>query len=152
MATGSNEKKGGQVIVEMLLILPVFLTIVFTIMEMGNIAFQMILLNHATWEVARIGAMTATPRGGGSPGVNSNLLKSRLQSILASAEIKESHKEATVLDRQAGQMNYDLVITSVYPIPLIFPISSIMLSKPKGSGKRRVFVTIRMPIEQPLFK
>ena len=136
----------------MLLILPVFLTIIFTIMEMGNLAFQMILLNHATWEVARIGAMTATPRGGGSPAVNSTLLKSRLQAILASADIKESHKESTVLDRQAGQMNYDLVITSVYPIPLIFPISNILLSKPKGSGKREVFVTIRMPIEQPLSK
>ena len=139
-------------IVEMLLILPVFLTIIFTIMEMGNLAFQMILLNHATWEVARIGAMTATPRGGGSPAVNSNLLKSRLQAILATADIKESHKESTVLDHQAGQMNYDLVITSAYKIPLIFPISNILLSKPKGSGKREVYVTIRMPIEQPLAK
>lgn len=142
----------GQVIVEMILILPIFLTIVFSIMEMGNIAFQMILVNHATWEVARIGAMIATPPGGGSPNINSTALLSRLQKMLPSAKIHSSRAESTVFDRQAKIMNSDLVVTVAYPIPLIFPISSFIMSKPKGSGHRMVLTEVRMPIERPLFQ
>ena len=51
-------RESGQVVVEMLLILPVFLAMVFLIMETGNISFRLIVLNHATYEVARIGGMT----------------------------------------------------------------------------------------------
>ncbi len=53
-----RNRRTGQVVVEMILILPVFLGIVFTIMEIGNVSFRLIVLNHATYEVARIGGMT----------------------------------------------------------------------------------------------
>jgi Flp pilus assembly protein TadG len=148
----NREDRRGQVIVEMMLILPVFFTIIFSIMEMGNIAFQMIVLNHATWEVARIGAMYATPPGGGNPQINGQLLQARLQAVLPQAKVYKSFAENTTFDPQAMVQNSDLVITSLYPVPLIFPISSFMFSKPKGSGKREVYVTVRMPIERPLLK
>lgn len=135
-----------------MLILPIFLTIVFSIMEMGNVAFQMILVNHATWEVARVGAMIATPPGGGNPGINSTALLSRLQKMLPTAKIHESRIEQTIFDRQAKVMNNDLVVVVSYPIPLIFPLSSFIMSKPKGSGHRLVFTDVRMPIERPLFQ
>lgn len=140
----------GQVVVEMILILPVFLTIVFTIMEMGNLAFHTIVLHHAAWEVARIGSMRATPPGGGEPSINTTLLESRLQQIFSTAKIHESHSESTVFDNQAKIMNHDLVLTVLYPVPLIFPLSSFLLSKPVGSGRRNVLATVRMPIERPL--
>lgn len=146
------EGRLGQVIVEMLLILPVFFMIIFLIMEMGNVAFQMILINHATWEVARIEAMLATPKGGGEPNLNSMRMQSRLEAVIKTAKVHKSSYEGTVYDRQAEVMNKDLVLTTRYPIPLIFPISNFILSKPKGSGHREVFVTVRMPIERPLAK
>ncbi len=44
----------------------------------------------------------------------------------------------------------DLVCTGSEDVPLIFPISSIVLAKPAGSGTRMLTATVRMPIEQPL--
>lgn len=140
----------GQVVVEMILILPVFLTIVFTIMEMGNLAFHTIILHHAAWEVARIGSMRATPPGGGEPAINTAVMTSIVQRIFSTAKVDDARAEPTVYDQQAKIMNHDLVVTVMYPVPLIFPLSSILLSKPMGSGKREVTATVRMPIERPL--
>ena len=142
----------GQVIVEMLLILPVFMTIIFHIMEMGNLAFQMILINHATWEVARIGAMTATSNDGKSTSPKRQELQNVLSRIVATARVLRAEPQTTIPDKQEGGMNSDLVVTTLYPVPLIFPISNFMMSKPKGSGHRDVVVEVRMPIERPLIK
>lgn len=136
----------------MLLILPVFLTIVFTIMEMGNLAFQMILINHATWEVARIGSMRVTPRGGGEPRIDQGSLQKTMWQILRTARVTGRAEPYPFQDPQAGVTNSDLIVTTHYAIPLIFPISNFLLSKPVGSGHRDVVVSIRMPIERPLLK
>jgi hypothetical protein len=136
------------VVVEMLLILPVFLGIVFTIMEMGYIAFQMIVLNHATYEVARIGAMTQCRPDGSMIG-SCDRLRGVMRRILSTADVSCSVRE-TLKDEQAQIMNYDLVVTGANSVKLIFPISSLMLSEPKGSGHRLLTATVRMPIEQPL--
>lgn len=135
--------------VEILLILPIFLTIVFTIMEMGNLAFWVIVLNHATYECARIGAMTATPKDGGEPrGVDSDMQKIMTR-IIPEAKVR-SHPEPTVFDNQAKVMNHDLVVSGSFLAPLVFPISNIAMASPKGSGKRFIEATVRMPIERPL--
>lgn len=152
---GRGLKRGGQVVVEMLLILPVFLTIVFTIMEMGHLAFWVIVLNHATYEVARIGAMRATPPDGGSPRDVTGVMQDFMSKIISTARVVSS-KEPTVEDRQATQqggivhMNHDLVVTGIYEVRMVFPISSIILSNPRGSGRRVIRTTVRMPIERPL--
>jgi Flp pilus assembly protein TadG len=142
----------GQVVVEMLLILPVFLTIVFTIMELGNVAFWVIVLNHATYEVARIGALRAGP----DPGANSSGLKDvngimndKIKLMISGARV-DSKQEPTLVDRQANQQNFDLVVTGTYNVRLLFPISSIMLASSAGSGRKTISTTVRMPIEQPL--
>ncbi|MBI5210348.1 MAG: pilus assembly protein [Elusimicrobia bacterium] len=147
----------GQVIVEVLLVLPWFLMIVFTILEMGNIAFHMILINHATWETARYGAMIASPKGGskfgGCPSANQAMMDIFIKRILPGARVAGAFSEPTTPDNQASPITgCDLVLTSEYPIPLIFPISNFALSKPPGTGKRIVLIPLRMPIEQPLFK
>lgn len=137
----------GQVVVEMLLILPVFLTMIFTIMEIGFVSFQLILLNHATYEVARIGSMTFTP----PPGYTCGRLNEFMRRILPAARVTCDTKK-TLPDPQAGQENFDLVVTGLHAVKLIFPISSIILAKPSGSGTRLLVATVRMPIESPLKK
>lgn len=139
--------RAGQVVVEMLLILPVFLTMVFTIMEIGYVSFQLILLNHATYEVARIGSMTYTP----PPGYTCGKLNEFMQKILPAARVTCS-EDVTLTDPQAGNTNKDLVVTGQHAVKLIFPISSIIMAKPKGSGTRLLLATVRMPIETPLTK
>lgn len=153
LAHGAGSLQGrrwlpAQVVVEMLLILPVFLGIVFTIMEMGYIAFQMIVLNHATYEVARIGAMTQC-RPDGSMIHGCDRLKAVMHRILASADVACAEQD-TLQDDQAKIMNKDLIVTGTNSVKLIFPISSLMLSDPRGSGRRLLTATVRMPIEQPL--
>ncbi len=136
----------GQVVVEMLLILPVFLTIVFTIMEIGYVSFQLILLNHATYEVARIGGMTMNTATGGCGKMNDYM-----KQIIQSATVGCS-TEKTLQDPQAQQDNFDLIITGQNDIKLIFPISSVILAQPKGTGMRHLEAVVRMPIETPLRK
>ena len=139
-------RESGQVVVEMLLILPIFLGIVFTIMEIGYVSFQLIVLNHATYEVARIGGMTWLTSTGGNGGLN-DIMKE----ILPQATVN-CVQEPTLTDPQADQQNYDLVCTSQEAVKLVFPISSIILAKPRGTGTRLLTATVRMPIEQPLRK
>jgi hypothetical protein len=145
--TRTRQSRAGQVVVEMLLILPVFLMMIFTIMEIGYVSFQLILLNHATYEVARIGSMTFTP----PPGYTCGKLNEFMQRILPAARVTCT-PEKTLTDPQAGQDNFDLVVTGQHAVRLIFPISSIIMAKPKGSGTRLLFATVRMPIETPLKK
>lgn len=139
-------RRSGQVVVEMLLILPVFLGIVFSIMEIGYVSFQLIVLNHATYEVARIGGMLwRTPQG------NNAKMNEFMRNILPAARV-ECAPDKTLADPQAGQENFDLVCTGSESVRLVFPISSIILAKPRGSGHRPLAATVRMPIEQPLRK
>jgi len=151
----------GQVVVEMLLILPVFFTIVFTIMDLGNMCFWVIVLNHATYEVARLGSLTAGSNPGPSrqsfPRNVDGQMRGWMSEVLKNT-IVASKTEATTFDRQAGTENYDLVVTAKYPVRLLFPLSSILLSSrfvcPQGPGYGRCYVTatVRMPVEQPLYK
>lgn len=135
----------GQVVVEMLLILPVFLTIVFSIMELGNIAFWVIVLNHATFECARIGGMLYADMGSNVNGPMQNVMGR----FITGATVTSS-TEQTIQDPQASQMNQDLVVTGTFNVPLVFPISSIILANPAGTGKRQIEAVVRMPVEQPL--
>ncbi|MBI5623117.1 MAG: pilus assembly protein [Elusimicrobia bacterium] len=149
-----RRRSPGQVIVEVILILPFFLAIVFTILEMGNIAYHVIIIQHATWETARYGAMLAAPKGGvgGGMNVNKGVMQTFLQRIVKEATVKGAYPSATIPDPQAGITSYDLVLTTEFPIRLIFPITNIALARPAGTGTRLVEITLRMPIEQPLLK
>lgn len=149
MVAGSRKAKArsrlGQVVVEMLLILPVFLTIVFTIMELGNIAFWVIVLNHGTFECARVGAMLYSD----SSAKASQAMNDVMRKFLTNASVSY-HTEETLEDPQAKQKNHDLIVDGTYSVHLVFPISSILLAQPKGSGLRQITAEVRMPIEQPL--
>lgn len=147
----AKTRKHGQVVVEMLLILPVFLTIIFSIMEMGHLAFWVIVLNHATYECARIGAMEATGLDGSGPRDVTGQMQTIMSRIITTARIeKATHTEATLTDPQANVTNHDLVVVGSYDAHLVFPISSLLLANPRGSGIRHLEAVVRMPIEQPL--
>ena len=60
--------------------------------------------------------------------------------------------EKTLHDQQADQDNFDLLITGSESVRLVFPISSVLLAKPRGRGTRLISATVRMPIEIPLKK
>jgi Flp pilus assembly protein TadG len=151
MRLRTKAKGKGQVVVEMLLILPVFLTIVFSIMEMGHLAFWVIVLNHATYECARIGAMEATRQDGSGPRDVTAEMQGVMSRIIQTARIDPAtHTEPTLTDPQANVQNNDLVVVGTYNAHLIFPISNLILASPKGSGIRRLTAVVRMPIEQPL--
>jgi hypothetical protein len=142
------ESRSGQVVVEMLLILPIFLSIVFTIMEIGYVSFRLILLNHATYEAVRVGGMTYSYHG-----IRETQANSVIHKIIPDLSRFECTTDQTMPpDNQAGVPNSDLVCTATEDVSLIFPISSIILSKPRGTGKRRLVATVRMPIEVPLKK
>lgn len=166
----------GQVVVEMLLILPVFLTIVFTIMDLGVLAFWVITLNHATYEVARIGALRAGPDPypasySGQPRDVTSIMDAKLKSMsrgngvarLCGRGVTEPWvttesptSNATTFDPQAQQQNYDLVVTGNCIVRYMFPLSSQLLSsgivcpQGPGNGTCKLSVTLRMPIEMPL--
>ena len=152
-------RRRGQVVVEMMLILPVFFTIIFTIMDMGNLAFQLILLNHATYEVARVAGMTRQLKDPYAPPINTcDDLKPLMKSIIANAEV-ECRLENTLADPQVkstAHQNMDVVVTGTFPVAFMFPLSSMLMSSkllcPKGPGNGRCFVstTVRMPVERPL--
>jgi len=133
----------------------VFLTIVFTIMEMGYMSFQMILLNHATYEVARIGAMTQS-LSSGSPMNDCVRLVPLMKRIILSANVSCSVEPHSFQDTQAQITNADLVATGSNPIKFVFPLSSVLMSSPllcpqgPGGGWCTISATVRMPIERPL--
>ena len=52
-----RRERDGQITVELMLILPVLMLMVFFILEYGNIAYHTIIANHASYEFARIGAL-----------------------------------------------------------------------------------------------
>jgi hypothetical protein len=133
------------VVVEMLLILPVFLGIVFSIMEIGYISFRLILLNHATYEAVRVGGMTYYP-------AKSTARATAVMGRILPAVRLDCWTEPTVYDKQADQQNSDLVCRATEDVQLIFPISSIILSKPRGTGTRELIAEVHMPIERPLLK
>ncbi|MFH1618427.1 MAG: TadE family protein [bacterium] len=163
----------GQVTVELLLILPVFMLMIFYIMELGNIAYQTILANHAAYELARIGSLVAGPGMEDFGRVRSDdideseaeremtrvmkehMFRGQLSDLL---EVR-AKKEKTLDDPQSLQKNYDLIVTLKYPIKLIFPVVSsnhenfpyLGLAN-DNNGIRNITVTMRMPVEKPIWK
>jgi len=151
-------KRAGQVTIELLLVLPVFMLLLFFIMEMGNMGFQTILAHHCAYELARIGSLVAGPNGtgsGGGQGAANIKMKNVLGQMFPSSPgvSVDGVLVATLKDPQSGQMGEDLLVTLVYEGKLIFPGSSYVLSDPpKGSRKKKIIVKVRMPVEKPYFQ
>ncbi len=158
-----KKREKGQVTVELLLVLPVFFLLLFTIMEFGLLAHHVIVVNHAAYEIARIGSLLAGPAGGQKPQpakIDMNKLESVKCQIFSSncGMVKlTATTEITSYDPQAGptHTNEDIIVTITYPAVLIFPIVNYFLSHNKCVGGRCIrwiTVSVRMPVEKPLFQ
>ena len=162
--TGARRKSAGkgQVLVEVLLVLPVFLFVVFTIMEIGFLAFHTILIHHAAYESARFASLTAKPdvpsSGCVTPTVPGDYQKVALQMFPgggAEVGLYTGGPIRTLQDKQEGCDNYDVAVQVSRVIPMVFPLTGIVLANtkaPDGRPARRLTAIVRMPIERPLFK
>ena len=154
MTERRHDAPNGQVVVEVLLVLPVFLLLVFAIMEIGHLAFRTILLHHAAYEVARYGSLTCpnTYRPSSScpaPQPNAQAMGAVARKILPTAELAVSVRP-TLTDLQERCMNYDLVVTLTQRVPMIFPMTGLILAD-KGTNGRTLRAAVPMPVERPLF-
>jgi len=155
---GREAKRAGQVTVELLLVLPVFMLILFFIMEIGSLAYQTILVHHCAYELARIGSLVAGPRvgqnGGPDGGGNEWSKMDELRQEMLPSAVLKSEREDTLPDRQSpDHRNQDLKVTLTYPAKLVFPGSNYFLSDiPREQHIKKITVTVLMPIEQPFFE
>lgn len=147
----------GQSSIELLLILPVFMLLIFFILELGNIAYHTILANHTSYELARIGSMVAVRDQGGR--ADSYVAEYRMKMALekmfkrtaGSMNVKAVIQPTGRDPQTKGHVNEDLVVTLTYPIRLIFPGTKyVFADEPKKLGKKKVRAVVRMPIEKPL--
>jgi hypothetical protein len=145
----------GQVLIEVLLMLPVFLFLVFLIMEIGHLAFRTILLHHAAYEVARIGSLTAYPmtaaKGCAAPTLDGDAMETTRKKILRDSAGTYTPVPHSFSDPQDCCPNYDLVVVLSDNVPMIFPMTGFALGDAAGKTARRLTAAVRMPIERPLF-
>jgi hypothetical protein len=149
------KKRGGQVTAELMLILPVFMLMIFFVLEYGNIAYHSIIATHASYEFARIGSLVAVKKPSGRPDRNviSQKINQAKQKVFGSraGSIGVSVKvETTGTDPMYKRHRHeDVIVTVTYPVRLMFPGTSyILASEPRREGIRRVKTSARMPIEK----
>ena len=150
-----DKKRGGQVTAELMMILPVFMLLIFFVLEYGNIAYHTILANHASYEFARIGSLVAVNRPSGRPdrSLVTQKINQAKQKVFGSKAggIKVNVKvETTGMDPMYKKHRHeDIIVTVTYPVHLAFPGTSYVLaSEPRKDGIRRVQAVTRMPIEK----
>ena len=151
-------KNGGQAVVELILILPVFMMIIFVILEMGNIAYHTLLAHHISYELARVGSMVGVRKPSGA--TDSTRIASKMKEALVKAvgpskaskiQISSVLQKTGVDPQVDGHVNEDLVVTLVYRIDLSYPLTSfIFADPPKKYGVKRIKASVRMPVERPL--
>ncbi|MDR0734887.1 MAG: pilus assembly protein [Elusimicrobiota bacterium] len=152
------KKHDGQTVIELMFILPVFMMIIFVILEMGNIAYHTLIANHISYELARVGAMVGVRKPSGAAD------KSRINGKMKEALIKivglrksqgiafKADLQMTGIDEQYKKhVNEDLIVALTYRVDLSYPLTSyIFADEPKRLGIKRITVLTRMPVERPL--
>ena len=150
-----HRERAGQITVELMLILPVLMLMIFFILEYGNIAYHTIIANHASYEFARIGALVGTskPSGRANTSIMANKINAAKQKVFG-ADAQRIGVRVRVQNTGTDPMykkhqHEDVIVTVVYPVRLAFPGTSWLLaSEPKKEGIRKVEATTRMPIEK----
>lgn len=167
MKTLKNKKK-GQVFVELLLTLPLFLLFIFAIMEVGNLAHSTLIANHVTYELARVAAMSygsyypREAKGVGGYANHQPQARAVVNDYFINKYLKNKHKinefklvdmktEGTGSpDKQSGDSeSYDLVLTLEYRVALIFPGTRYFIGAVDDKGRVSIKAQVRMPIEKP---
>ena len=148
-------RRRGQVTVELMLILPVFILVIFFVLEYGNIAYRTIILNHASYEFARIAALVGTDKPSGI--ANRTVMQQKIEHAKRKVFGQEAERltvqvkvETTGIDKKKKKHRHqDVVVTVVYPLKLAYPGTSYILAdEPRTNGIRKLKATARMPVEK----
>ncbi len=148
-------RERGQVTVELMLILPVFLLMIFFVLEYGNIAYRTLVLNHASYEFARIAALVGVDKPSGI--ANRSIMQQKIDQAKRKVFGQDAERlnvqikvETTGIDPMYKKHRHqDVVVTVVYPVKLAFPGTSYILAdEPRRNGIRKVKATARMPVEK----
>ncbi len=148
-------RERGQVTVELMLILPVFLLMIFFVLEYGNIAYRTLVLNHASYEFARIAALVGVDKPSGI--ANRSIMQQKIDQAKRKVFGRDAERlnvqikvETTGIDPMYKKHRHqDVVVTVVYPVKLAFPGTSYILAdEPRRNGIRKVSATARMPVEK----
>ncbi len=171
---GNQDDSGyrGQALVEIALIFPLFLIVVFGVMQIGQLAAMTIIVNHAAFEVARIGAITAKLPAGGTEHVrcdNVEINKAKVTMLARNIfekwpgklmEPLQITKRSTLKDPETDppRLNCDLDLSIEYKMPLVFPFVNMFLAQapyggydPEVGTYRIITGQSRMPLEMPLW-
>lgn len=151
-------KRDGQTVIELILILPIFMMIIFVILELGNIAYHTIIAHHVSYELARVGSLVGVkkPSGGTDSSRINSKIKEALRQMFGLRRADQMQFSAvlqnTSTDPQVRtHVNEDLIVTLVYRVDLVFPLTSyIFADEPKRLGIKRIRASVRMPVERPL--
>ncbi len=148
-------RKRGQVTVELMLVLPVFMLVIFFVLEYGNLAYRTLILNHASYEFARIAALTGVDNPSGP--ANRTTMMQKIEQSKRKVFGREAERlsvqikvESTGIDPMYRKHRHqDVLVTLTYPVKLVFPGTSyIMADEPRREGIRKIQATARMPVEK----
>lgn len=148
-------RKRGQVTVELMLILPVFMLMIFFVLEYGNLAYRTIILNHASYEFARTAALVGVDKPSGQ--ANRTTMMQKVEQAKRQVFGNEAERlnvqikvESTGVDPMYKKhCHQDVVVTVTYPVKLVFPGTSFILAdEPRREGIRKIKAQARMPVEK----
>lgn len=109
----------GQALVEMALVLPLFFLLLFGVIEMGRVGYAYITVTNATREGGRVATLGGTD-------------DQIMTSIKAAATALDSMSLTIIItpledSRQSGQ---DVKVDVTYPVQLVIPIISNVITNP----------------------
>jgi len=138
-----------------MLILPVFLLLVFFVLEYGNLAYRTIVINHASYEFARIAALVGAPQPSGRS--NRTIMEQKINQAKRKVFGSDAERvavqvkvETTGVDPMYKKHRHeDVIVTVTFPVKLLFPGTSFVLAdNPKREGVRKLRAATRMPVEK----
>ncbi len=151
--------KGGQTVIELVVVLPIFMMIIFVVLELGNIAYHTLIAHHISYELARVGSMVGVKKHGGKsdPTRMQGKMRAALSKMLGMADPSKKVRFSSKVVRTSNDPqvsshpNEDLVVNIVYRVDLAYPLTSyVFASEPKRLGILWLRANARMPIERPL--
>lgn len=129
-----RKKEGGQALVELALLIPILLIIIFGIVEFGRVFHAHLAVSHASREGARIGVVV------GGAGTADSDIKERVMSSAVSLNLSEDNIEITpsLSSRSRGSA---LTVEVSYQVPLYTPFIGDLIPNPfpiRGSTTMRI--------------
>ncbi|MBS4021937.1 MAG: pilus assembly protein [Dethiobacter sp.] len=107
----------GQAIVEMALVLPIIILLLMGIFEMGRVGNAYLTVTHAARHGARYGAV-----GGSNTEITDK--------VMQAAPTLDQSKVAVTIEPLIRSAGGDITVTVAYPIELITPVLSGIVSNP----------------------